>query len=60
MRQDYFKAYCRNLQRLAMVELVDEQRRRSERRGWRASLVDAAPGRIGPVRDTPCAVATVG
>lgn len=38
-RHRYFAAYCENLQRIGLIELIDEHRRQAEQRAWRASLV---------------------
>lgn len=38
-RNRYFAAYCANLQRIGLAELIDEHRRQAEQRAWRASLV---------------------
>jgi hypothetical protein len=43
MGRSYFKDYCRNLQRIGMVEMIDEQRRQIEMRSWRASLIGTFP-----------------
>lgn len=52
----YFDAYCRNLQRIGMIELIDEHRRMAEMRTWRASIVGIRVTARAAVNhsDTPC------